>query len=195
MKIYTRTGDKGETSLYTGQRISKNDPLIDAIGTVDECNSTIGSAIALLPQNPSLDELKGQLIIIQHALFDVGAALATPRTKAVNKKIDKTRFDPQATTLLEEWMDQMETALPDLHTFILPGGHPTSALLHLARSICRRAERAIIPINQRADVSDHVLMYLNRLSDYLFQAARFVNAQLQAPETLWEPHKCNAAHK
>jgi len=190
MKIYTKTGDKGQTSLFTGQRVLKNDPYIDALGTVDECNCAIGAAQSfMLKKEPELDPLREQLNIIQHALFDVGAALATPRTTASHFKIQKTRFDSEETELLEQWIDTMEEELPKLRNFILPGGHPAGAMLHLARSICRRAERLIISMNQRGDVSDNVLIYLNRLSDYLFVASRFLNHLLKCPETKWEPHK------
>jgi cob(I)alamin adenosyltransferase len=189
MKIYTRSGDKGDTSLYTGQRVKKNDPLIDAIGTVDECNSAIGLSISLLPQLPEYKMHREHLELIQHALFDLGAALATPRTRATNSKIDRTRFDSHATELLEKWIDQMEQELPPLKTFILPGGHPAGSALHVARSICRRAERLVVPVNMHADVSDHVLVYLNRLSDYLFVMSRYINFMAKNPETLWVQHK------
>lgn len=189
MKIYTKTGDKGETSLFTGQRVPKNDPTIDALGTVDECNCAIGVAVALLPGDSKFDHVKQQLCQIQHALFDLGAALATPRTRAADSKIDKTRFDYQEIEVLEKWIDAMEEHLTPLHTFILPGGHPSGATLHLARSICRRSERLTIPLNAHTDVSDNVLMYLNRLSDYLFVLSRYVNYLTQSPETFWEHHK------
>ncbi len=185
-KIYTRTGDKGTTSLFTGERVAKNDPYMEALGTVDECNSTIGVAISLLPENLAIKE---QLEIIQHALFDLGAALATPRTKATANKIDKTRFDVEETEALEKWIDKMDHELPTLHSFILPGGHPAGATLHLARALCRRAERYVVPLNSSADVSDNVLTYLNRLSDYLFVASRYINQQVRCPETSWQPHK------
>lgn len=190
-KIYTRTGDKGETSLYTGQRVPKNDPFIDAVGSVDECNSAIGVAVANLPKEKSCDKIREQLTHIQHALFDVGAAIATPRTRAQANKLEKTRFDHESTTLLEQWMDEMELELSPLKTFILPSGHSAGAHLHLARSLCRRAERVVVPLNQHADVSDHVFVYLNRLSDYLFVLSRYVNKTLGCPETTWEPHKVN----
>lgn len=192
MKIYTKTGDTGETSLFTGQRVPKNDPYIDALGTVDECNSTIGVAISLLPKQPSFTEIHEQLVSIQHALFDLGAALATPRTRAAQTKIEKTRFDHEGVEILEKWIDTMDKALPELHTFILPGGHPAGAMLHLARSICRRAERLVIPIHKHADVSDNVVVYLNRLSDYLFMLSRQVNHLTKSPETLWEHGKIKA---
>lgn len=189
MKIYTRTGDKGETSLFTGQRVPKNDPFIDALGTVDELNCAIGAALSFMPEANSLTETRKQLLQIQHTLFDLGAALATPRTRAANAKIEKTRFDHDGTELLEQWMDKMEEALHPLKTFILPGGHPCGAMLHLARGFCRRAERLVVPLYQHTDVSEHVLVYLNRLSDYLFVVSRYVNQLCNKPETLWEHHK------
>jgi cob(I)alamin adenosyltransferase len=190
IKIYTKTGDKGETSLYTGQRVSKSDPIIEAMGSVDECNSTIGMAISTMPNtSPPFLEVRKQLETIQHALFDVGAALATPRTRAVNDKLNITRFDHNAIELLEKWIDSMEEKLPILKSFILPGGHLSGATLHLARSICRRAERKVLPLHRNADVSDNVMVYLNRLSDYLFVVSRYVNLLCKSPETPWEHHK------
>jgi cob(I)alamin adenosyltransferase len=184
MKIYTKTGDKGETSLFTGQRVSKTDPFIEALGAVDECNSALGTALSFLPAD--MHEVRQQLEIIQHALFDVGAALATPRTRAGKSKLDKTRFDQEEIEELEKWIDNMESELPPLKEFILPGGHPAGASLHLARSICRRAERRVIPLAN--DVSETVLIYLNRLSDYLFSVSRYVNFRVKCPETKWMPH-------
>lgn len=185
VKIYTRTGDKGETSLYTGHRIPKDDPIIEAMGSVDECNCAIGAALSFLPNLHAFSAIRDQLTRIQHTLFDLGAALATPRTRAGKAKIERTRFDEHGTILLEQWIDEMEGKLPILKTFILPGGHPAGAMLHLARSIARRAERSILPINQHTDVSDDVLIYINRLSDYLFVASRYVNHLNHSPETLW----------
>lgn len=187
-KIYTRTGDKGETSLFTGERIAKDHPVFDALGAVDECNSAIGAAVSFLPKDPALKPILDQLNIIQHGLFDVGAALATPRTRAADSKLEKTRFDHESIDLLEKWIDGLDAKLPALHSFILPGGHPAGSMLHIARSLCRNAERAVLPISKQADVSSNVLMYLNRLSDYLFVASRFINHTLQIPETLWQPH-------
>lgn len=188
MKIYTKTGDKGETSLFSGQRVSKNDPFIEALGTVDETNCAIGVALADLPQDKKFSTIRNQLILIQHTLFDLGAALATPRTRAASSKLAKTRFDSEGAHLLEKWIDEMESQLPPLHTFILPGGSSAGAHLHLARSICRRAERLIVPIHQHTDVSDQVLIYVNRLSDYLFVCSRYVNHLAGNPETTWEKH-------
>jgi cob(I)alamin adenosyltransferase len=146
-------------------------------------------AISHLPNEPIFLSLKEQLETIQHALFDLGAALATPRTTAISAKIEKTRFDSEGIVILEKAIDTMEESLPSLKTFILPGGHPAGAALHLARSICRRAERLITPIHKNADVSSDVLVYLNRLSDYLFVLSRYVNQLANCPETAWQPHK------
>ena len=189
MKIYTRTGDKGTTSLFTGERVVKNNSFIKALGDVDEGNSSIGLALSYLPDNKALKTTKEQLETIQHALFDVGAALATPRTTASEKKLEKTRFGHEAITLIEHWIDDMEKNLPPLTHFILPGGHPAGAALHLSRSIIRRAERDIVPLYEKGDVTQDVFIYLNRLSDYLFVASRFVNQTLNILETQWQPHK------
>jgi cob(I)alamin adenosyltransferase len=189
MKIYTRTGDKGTTSLFSGQRVPKDNPFIEALGSVDEGNSSLGLALSLLPREEKFIQTRQQLEMIQHALFDVGAALATPLTCHEDKKLERTRFDHQAIELLEKWIDVMDAQLPPLKTFILPGGHPAGAALHLSRSTIRRAERQVIPLYEQADVSQSVLVYLNRLSDYLFMLSRFVNHQLQVCETEWQPHK------
>jgi cob(I)alamin adenosyltransferase len=107
----------------------------------------------------------------------------------VATKLEKTRFDQEEIAMLEKWIDAMEEKLPVLHSFILPGGHPAGALLHQARTFCRRAERRVLPLNRTADVSDNVLIYLNRLSDYLFSLSRYVNFLNKSPETKWMPHK------
>ncbi len=186
MKIYTKTGDKGQTSLFTGKRVAKDDPFIEALGSIDECNSTIGAAMSFLPAIPAMNAIREQLEMIQHALFDVGAAIATPRQSEAVAKLEKTRFDIDAVETLEHWIDRMTEELPPLHAFILPGGHSCGALLHLARSICRRAERRILPLHQRQEVSDNVVMYVNRLSDYLFCVSRYVNFLTLRPEIQWK---------
>lgn len=187
--IYTRTGDKGTTTLFSGQRVPKDNLFIKALGTVDEANCAIGLAISHLPNQESLILINQQLEIIQHALFDVGAALATPRTCHQTQKLEKTRFDSEAISQLEDWIDKFDQQVPQLKTFILPGGHVAGAALHLSRSIVRRAEREILPLYQQSDVSEDVLIYLNRLSDYLFMASRFVNQQLKITEKYWMPHQ------
>lgn len=195
MKIYTKTGDQGQTSLFTGQRVAKNDAFIEALGTVDECNSAIGVALSLMPPHEKFNKIREQLNLIQHTLFDLGAAVATPRTRATQAKIEKTRFDHDGVELLEKWMDEYSAQLLELHSFILPGGDPAGAMLHLARSICRRSERIVFPLHHNADVSDHVIIYLNRLSDYLFMASRYVNHLNNNQELKWEKHKQDALTK
>lgn len=189
MKIYTKTGDKGTTSLFTGKVVSKNNPLIESLGAVDEGNSAIGSALSLFPQSEELQNTRSQLETIQHTLFDVGAAIATPFSQASEKKLEKTRFDQEGISLLENWIDNMEAQIPPLTHFILPGGHPAGAFLHLSRSLIRRAERTILSLYEQKEITQDVLIYLNRLSDYLFVAARLVNHVMQIPETQWTPHK------
>lgn len=187
-KIYTRTGDQGTTSLFSGKRIDKDDTFLHALGTIDECNSAIGVALSHLTFHQELKKYREQLTAIQHALFDLGAAVATPRSAASPEKIEKTRFGHEATKQLELWMDEIEALIPPLKTFILPGGHPSAAHLHQARSFCRRAERHTLPLHKHGAISDHVIAYLNRLSDYLFMVARAVNHITKTPETLWEHH-------
>lgn len=189
IKIYTKSGDEGETSLFSGQRVSKNDPFIEALGSVDECNAALGIALTFMHE-PALKKVKDQLKIIQSTLFDLGASLATPRTRSSESKIEKTRFDNEGTAFLENWIDEMEEELPELHTFILPGGHTAGAYLHLARCICRRAERSITPLVRNGEVSKNVMEYMNRLSDYLFVTSRFVNHLYNQPETQWIHHGC-----
>lgn len=189
VKLYTKTGDGGETALFTGKRVSKCDPNIRTLGTIDECNCMLGMAVALLPvEDMHYEELRRELEIVQHALFDVGAAVATPRTSASRTKLEKTRFGSEATTLLEGWIDAHQVALPPLKAFILPGGHPAGAMLHAARSVCRRAECHAVPLYRDGSIDEQVLIYLNRLSDYLFAAARRINALGGRSETLWQPH-------
>lgn len=188
-KIYTRTGDKGTTSLFTGKRVSKANPFIEALGAVDEGNCCIGFAVAALPKEAPFQQTREQLELIQHALFDLGAALATPRTSKETNKLEKTRFDSEAIDLIESWIDAMDQQLPPLQTFILPGGHVAGAALHMSRSMIRRAERLVVPLFDQAEVIQAVVVYLNRLSDYLFIASRYVNHLLDIPETKWEKHK------
>src|SRR5256885_4593817 len=160
MKIYTKTGDAGETSLFGGTRVAKNDPRIEAYGTVDELNSFIGVARASWPSSP----IDGELDRIQSDLFDVGAHLASPGTSRF-AAVDEARIEA-----LEQSIDAMTGELPPLKSFILPGGSMAAAQLHVARTICRRAERLVVPLGDEATIR-----YLNRLSDYLFTAARFAN--------------------
>ena len=177
MKIYTKTGDKGTTSLIYGSRVAKNDALVDAYGTCDEANSMIGLAASYL-QNEFFEEKEAVLNSfhqIQTTLFHVGAELATPKGKEVKWKLEDSEI-----AKLEDWIDQWDAQLPSLTNFILPGGHQAGSALHVARTIVRRAERSAVSIGE--EVSPKVLAYLNRLSDFLFVAARFVNLRLGQKE-------------
>jgi len=171
MKIYTRTGDTGATSLFGGARVAKNDPRIEAYGTVDELNSFIGVARASWPDSP----IDAELHRVQSDLFDIGAKLASPGnerfTGAAESRIEE----------LERGIDAMESELAPLKTFILPGGALAAANLHVARTICRRAERLTVALGE----SGTTVRYLNRLSDYLFVAARFANARMGVADTPW----------
>lgn len=178
MKIYTRSGDKGTTSLIYGDRVQKNDHRVDAYGTCDEANSMIGLALSHLRKEECADkeDFFDIMLKVQTILFHVGAELATPQGKDVTWKLKKSHVDE-----LEEYIDKWEEDLPPLKNFILPSGHEASAALHVARTVVRRAERAVVPIKE--DVDEQVIAYLNRLSDFLFVAARYINAQCGGKET------------
>ena len=184
MKIYTGSGDRGKTSLFSGERIVKNDRRIEAYGDVDELNSVLGALMAGLPE--PLQTLTGELTRIQGDLLDVGAWLATtPGSAAVDML---TPFTPEKVSWLEAAIDRLDEALPPLKGFILPGGHPVSAWTHIARTVCRRAERHALKVSDapRDDSAAAILTYLNRLSDYLFVLARYCNQATGTAETLWE---------
>ncbi len=180
MKIYTRTGDKGDTSLFGGQRVSKIALRIEAYGTVDELNSVLGIVRADNAQ-PEIDRI---LVRIQEALFVLGADLATPRS--ADKK-DLRRITAADVEILEREIDTLDARLQPLRNFILPGGSPVAARLHFARTVCRRAERSAVRLSRTEDIGDDVIAYLNRLSDLLFVLARFANHTANVPETLWKP--------
>jgi cob(I)alamin adenosyltransferase len=188
MKIYTRTGDDGTTSLFSGHRVKKSDSCIEALGSIDECNCFIGLALSFITLEQELEKVKTQLIAIQNALFDLGAHVATPLKESSKEKIKKTRFDAGGTTELETWIDEMHLVLPPLKSFILPGGDPTGSSLHLARSVCRRAERGLVDLFEKEEISQDALKYINRLSDYLFVLARYVNHITHSGEVEWHHH-------
>lgn len=192
-RIYTRTGDDGTTGLYSGARVRKNDARIEAYGTVDELSSAIGAAMAVLRAGPSTSALRadGQgdtsidswLSWTQDVLFDLGAELATPSGSP--RSAPAVREDD--VTALERGIDESEAALEPLDAFIHPGGSEAGAMLHVARTICRRAERRLLTLSERdADVDPVALRYLNRLSDALFVWARAINASLGEPERRWK---------
>ena len=178
-RIYTRAGDKGETSLGDGSRVPKLDCRIGAFGTVDELNSALGVALA----EPGLPErLRELLARIQNDLFDVGADLSVPFGIG-----DRLRVEQRQIEWLEQLCDQLNADLPELKSFVLPGGTPAAARLHVARTTCRRAERDALTANEEHGINALVLGYLNRLSDFLFIAARWANADAGRDEPLWKP--------
>lgn len=181
MKIYTKTGDKGQTALIGGRRVSKADLRIDAYGTVDELNSWIG-----LVRDQSVNQNRRDLLKeIQDRLFTIGAELATDPEKAPKRPMPL--IIPDDVVLLEQAMDDMDAALPELKAFVLPGGHSAVSFCHLARTVCRRAERLVITLTEQAPVDEQVLQYLNRLSDYLFVLGRKMAQELDAEEVVWKP--------
>ena len=190
MKIYTKTGDKGETGLIGGKRISKGDPRIVAYGSVDELNSNIGIAISsLAAKNRDLFlELINILTRIQSELFIVGSDLADPRYPAGNQNQYKTpRTEENMASALEDAIDKFETELEPITFFILPGGSIEASLLHITRTIARRAEIAVTLLSKDQIINPIVLVYLNRLSDFLFVAARLINKRLGIKDIAWRP--------
>ena len=179
MKIYTKTGDAGETSLFGNARVSKADPRVDAYGEVDEVNACLGAALAVGVG----DDIAAVLATVQKDLFAVGARLADPSSR-IAARVTKAAVTAEQIELLEKTIDRLETELAPLRRFILPGGSPAGALLHLARTVCRRAERRVVALGADA-VEPGVIIYLNRLSDLLFVMARAVNHRAGIPETEW----------
>ncbi len=182
MKIYTKKGDSGATSLIGGTRVAKHDLRIASYGTIDELNSYLG----VVRDAAGMDEVTEQLIEIQDRLFTIGSSLASDPERSKMAIPDLRESDVQ---LLEQWMDEMDAKLPELKAFILPGGHLAVSHSHVARTICRRAERLVTELQGQSFVDPLVLTYLNRLSDYLFVTARLLGQELGAVETPWEPRK------
>lgn len=180
MKVYTKTGDAGETSLFGGKRVPKFDDRIEAYGTSDELNSWIG-----LIRDQDIDpEVKRVLIEIQDRLFTIGSILAADPDKPKLKKPDLSESDVE---FLEKEIDNMEEDLPEMTSFVLPGGHTTVSYCHVARCVCRRNERLVIKLTVTQDVDPLVGKYLNRLSDYLFVLSRSLGQKLNATEIPWKP--------
>ena len=187
MKIYTKTGDQGTTGLIGGARVGKHDIQIESYGTVDELNSWLG-----LIRDQGVDEgTKNALIIIQKNLFDIGAILATDPEKALGKKMPNTPQVPEIQqndiVFLEEQIDAMDATLPRMTHFILPGGHTMVSYCHIARTVCRRAERRCTSLQENYSFNQSVLVFLNRLSDYLFVLARKLSQDNGVVETRWIP--------
>jgi cob(I)alamin adenosyltransferase len=180
VKIYTKTGDAGETGLVGGARVSKHDPRVAAYGEVDELNAALGVVRAVQPE-PALDKL---LLEIQRDLFALGAQLADP-TASIGEKKAKAALTPGRVARLEGAIDEREAQLPPLRAFILPGGSPLAAQLHLARGVCRRAERAISALAAAQPLDPLLLVYVNRLSDLLFVLARRANQRDGVAEEQW----------
>lgn len=180
MKIYTKKGDKGKTGLIGGTRVSKNSIRIDSYGTIDELNSSIG-----VVRDCQIDlKYKNQLIEIQDRLFTIGSILASDPKKSTVKIPALLENDVNQ---LEKWMDEMDLKLEPMKFFVLPGGHLTVSFTHVARCVCRRAERIIVELKDKEPVSDIVLIYINRLSDYLFVLSRTLSQELKIKEQPWHP--------
>ena len=179
VKIYTRTGDGGETGLFDGTRVSKADPRVAAYGDVDELNAWLGLARASIVDA----QLASMVEHIQRDLFALGSHLADPAHR-IATRVTKASVTGADVTRLEEWIDELERELPPLRRFILAGGSPAGAAFHVARTVCRRAERAIVSLGESA-VEREVLTYINRLSDLLFVVARVSNARAGSPEREW----------
>ena len=191
MKIYTKTGDEGTTALFGGTRVKKYNLRIDSYGTVDELNAYIG-----LIKDQDIDEAtKETLLNIQNELFTLGAMLATPPEKETLKsgkeRLNIPKVNVNSIQYLENKIDAMDAELPQMTHFILPGGHQAVSFCHVARCVCRRAERLCVELNDEETINPDILKYLNRLSDYLFVLARMLSKQLQVDEIKWIPTKNN----
>lgn len=180
-RLYTRKGDDGRTALSTGTRVPKDDPRVEAYGTVDELNAQLGVSIS----SGVCRRLRQELAAIQNRLFDLGADLATPASD--NPEFEVPRLEVEHVVALEALIDELNESVGPLENFILPGGSPGAAALHLARTICRRAERRVVTLAHDGDVNDAAFAYLNRLSDALFVMARYENLQSGTAEPLWRP--------
>ena len=176
MKIYTKTGDAGETGLFGGGRVPKDDPRVQAYGDVDELNATLGFAASLDPAGFESDFLQSA----QRDLFAIGAELATPNAAKAREQLGAERV-----SAIEQIIDKHEAALTPLKNFILPGGTPKAAAFHVARTTCRRAERAVVTLARDEQINPVIIHYLNRLSDLLFVLARSVNKQAGRPDIVW----------
>jgi cob(I)alamin adenosyltransferase len=182
MKIYTKTGDKGETGLFGGERVSKDSLRIAAYGTVDELNAFIGYTITEIKDI----SIKEKLLTIQNYLFTVGSDLATPETEK-NSKLNIQRTPESFYKALEKMIDHYDSQLEKLKNFILPGGSKGAALLHICRTVCRRAEREVVALKKTVTIGDNIIIFLNRLSDLFFVLSRFENTVSNHPDTIWYP--------
>jgi cob(I)alamin adenosyltransferase len=181
VKIYTKTGDAGDTGLFGGGRVQKDDPRVEAYGEVDELNAVLGLARAMEPL-PRVDEI---LVPVQRDLFSIGALLATPDLDKMEKHLAKASIDERRIGDLERAIDDCEKELEPLRAFIIPGGSRKGAVLHVARTVCRRAERRVVTLQRDVEIPSLVVIYLNRLSDLLFMLARVANVRTGAGEVTW----------
>lgn len=181
IRIYTRTGDKGDTGLFGGGRVPKDDPRVEAYGRVDELNACLGMLVA------AVDEagLRERLMEIQNDLFDLGADLATPEDSEFRGRLPQLIEEPDWRKL-EGWMDEYDAHCPPLRAFVLPGGSEAAARAHYARTVCRTAERALVSLAHDEEVRSDNLVYLNRLSDFLFILGRYLNVRAGVAETEWK---------
>jgi len=191
-RIYTRRGDTGETSLAGGQRVRKDAVRIECYGTVDELNSFAGMACFSAEQDPRTRELSTILRRVQHELFNLGSILAT---LPEDVQPQQARVTPAEVTQLEGEIDRMNSELPELRSFVLPGGSRLNTELHACRTICRRAERLCVALSREEEVPQDTILYLNRLSDAFFVWSRWANKALGAPEVLWEPNQAASAQQ
>ena len=181
MKIYTKTGDAGDTGLFGGGRVGKDHPRVEAYGDVDELNAMLGLVRALEPM-PRIDEV---IVPIQRDLFAIGALLATPDREKMRASLEKARLDDARIRELEAAIDHCEAELEPLRSFIVPGGTSKAASLHVARTVCRRAERRVVSLARTEDLPPVVVIFLNRVSDLLFMLARVANRRAGAGEVSW----------
>ena len=181
LRIYTRTGDEGDTGLFGGGRVDKHHPRVEAYGDVDELNAVLGMARAVEPM-PRIDEV---LVPIQRDLFAIGALLATPDREKMAQHLEKARIDEARIRDLERAIDDADAELEPLRSFILPGGSPKAAALHVARTVCRRAERHVVRLQRDVELPPLAVIYLNRLSDLLFTLARLANRRAGTGEVTW----------
>ncbi|WP_027107986.1 cob(I)yrinic acid a,c-diamide adenosyltransferase [Lacticigenium naphthae] len=178
MKWYTKRGDNGNTNVIGGRTVKKTDVLIEAIGSLDEVNAFLGDSIARLESDN--EEIKVELIEIQHYLFDLGTDIAD-----IRKKLDKKITDEEI-EWLEKRIDMYSEKTPPIEAFILPGGHPAAASLHIVRTVTRRAERVIVRLHEEVELDSEVLIFINRLSDYLFVLSRYINFKMKVEEPIYE---------
>lgn len=189
-RIYTKRGDQGETSLVNGRVVRKDDPKIEAYGTVDELNAVVGAACVtaqeLAPSHPALDKLATILVRVQHELFNLGSVLATDPGEVHPRQ---PQVGDRDIAQLESEIDEMNASLDKLRSFVLPGGCRLNADLHLCRTVCRRAERLCVALSRAEEVPPAASRYLNRLSDAFFVWSRWASQQLDKPEVLWDPNR------